>query len=197
MKACILFAHEGESSFCHSILSHVTQSLEKQNIEYKLRDLYKMNFQPVFRSEDMKLVENGAASPDILEEQTIISESDLLVMIYPVWWWSTPAILKGYIDRVFTDGFAFHYEEKGPVGLLAGKQAIVFTTTSETAKELVATGMDAVIEKQIAEGTLGMIGYHVDYHNFAAVSHIEEGALSNMLRQVDERMLHIRQPVGV
>lgn len=197
MKACIVFAHEGESSFCHEILARATQSLEKQNIEYQLRNLYKMQFQPVFRAADMKLAEKGTASADILEEQSLIKESDLLIMIYPVWWWSEPAILKGYIDRVFTDGFAFRYDDKGPVGLLTNKQAIVFTTTRETAKEMVTSGMDAVVEKQIVEGTLQMIGYRVAYHNFAAVPYVEDGALTNMLRQVEERMLHIRQPVGV
>ncbi|KQL49011.1 NAD(P)H-dependent oxidoreductase [Brevibacillus choshinensis] len=197
MKAVIVLAHEGESSFCHEILARVTQALDKQNIEYKLRDLYKMQFQPVFQAEDMRLVEQGTASADILEEQELIKDSELLIMIYPVWWWSEPAILKGYIDRVFTDGFAFRYEEKGPVGLLTNKQAIVFTTTRASAKEMATSGMDAVVEKQIAEGTLQMIGYRVAYHNFAAVPYVEDGALINMLKQVEERMLHIRQPVGV
>ncbi|QRG69614.1 NAD(P)H-dependent oxidoreductase [Brevibacillus choshinensis] len=197
MKACIVFAHEGNSSFCHEILARVTQSLDKQNIEYNLRDLYKMPFQPVFQADDMRLVEQGTASADILEEQELITDSELLIMIYPVWWWSQPAILKGYIDRVFTHGFAFRYEEKGPVGLLTNKQAIVFTTTRASAKEMATSGMDAVVEKQIVDGTLQMLGYRVAYHNFAAVPDVEDGALISMLKQVEERMLHIRQPVGV
>jgi NAD(P)H dehydrogenase (quinone) len=197
MKACIVFAHEGKSSFCHEILARVTQSLDKQNIEYKLRDLYDMQFQPVFGSEDMRLIEQGTASTEILEEQELIKDSELLIMIYPVWWWSQPAILKGYIDRVFTHGFAFRYEEHGPVGLLTNKQAIVFTTTRASAKEMAASGLDKVVEKQIADGTLQLLGYDVAYTNFAAVPDVEDGALVNMLKQVEERMLHIRQPVGV
>lgn len=197
MKACIVFAHDGNTSFNHEILKRVTDQCEKQQIDYTVRDLYEMNFQPVFNQLDMKRVEKGNVSSDIEEEQSLITESDLLVMIYPVWWWSAPAILKGYIDRVFTDGFAFHYESHGPVGLLKNKQALVFTTTRQSAEEMAADGMDAVIRKQIVEGTLEMIGYDVQYQNFAAVPYVDDATRTSMLVSIDEKMASVRQPVVV
>ncbi|WP_312117144.1 NAD(P)H-dependent oxidoreductase [Brevibacillus reuszeri] len=197
MKACIVFAQEGTDSFCHAILSRVKQSLDKQRISYELRDLYQMQFQPVFTSEDMHRVEQGTMSEDIASEQTIITDADLLVMIYPVWWWSAPAILKGYIDRIFTNGFAFRYAENGPVGLLQNKQAIVITTTRESAETMSANGYDTVVKKQIVDGTLQMIGYDVTYQNFAAVPYVEDAARQDMLHEVEKIMSSIRQPVGV
>lgn len=197
MKACIVFAQEGTDSFCHAILSRVKQSLEKQQISYELRDLYQMNFQPVYTAEDMRRTSQGTSSADIQSEQTIITDADLLIMIYPVWWWSTPAILKGYIDRVFTDGFAFRYGAEGPVGLLTNKQALVFTTTRESEEKMAATGLDSVVEKQIVDGTLQMIGYATTYQNFAAVPYVEDAARQDMLHQVEAIVTSIRQPVGV
>ncbi|MGG1660374.1 NAD(P)H-dependent oxidoreductase [Brevibacillus sp. NRS-1366] len=197
MKACIVFAQEGKDSFCHVILSRVTQSLEKEQITYELRDLYQMNFQPVFTAEDMQRVEQGTSSDDIQSEQTIITDADLLVMIYPVWWWSAPAILKGYIDRVFTNGFAFRYGSDGPVGQLTNKQAIVFTTTRESAERMAATGLDSVIKKQIVDGTLQFMGFDVTYQNFAAVPYVDDAARRNMLSQVETIIAGIRQPIGV
>ncbi|MFP3392604.1 NAD(P)H-dependent oxidoreductase [Brevibacillus sp. SIMBA_040] len=197
MKACIVFAQEGTESFCHGILSRVTQALDKQQITYEVRNLYQMNFQPVFNADDMQRIEQGTVSADIASEQTIITDADLLVMIYPVWWWSAPAILKGYIDRVFTNGFAFRYEADGPVGLLTNKQALVITTTRESAETMSATGLDSVVSKQIVDGTLQMIGYDVTYQNFAAVPYVDDAARENMLTQVDRLVSTLRQPVGV
>lgn len=197
MKACIVFAHEGKESFCHAILDRVTRSLQKQQIACEVRDLYQMKFQPVFDAADMQNVSSGSASRDILTEQQLISEADLLVMIYPVWWWSTPAILKGYIDRVFTNNFAFRYESGGPVGLLQNKQAIVLTTTRESEAEMKKSGLDDVVKKQIVDGTLAMIGYDVTYRNFAAVPYVENAAREQMLAEVEKIAGGVRKPLGV
>ena len=195
MKACIVFAHEGDHSFNHEILARVKKSCEAANIQYVIRDLYEMNFQPVFTALDMKRIEHRNPSSDIEEEQSLITESDILIMIYPVWWWSPPAILKGYLDRVFTNGFAFRYEEDGPVGILRNKRAFVFTTTRESAKEMAEKGLDLVVRKQIVEGTLEMIGYEVEYQNFAAVTSVEEEGRELMLRLVEQKINSIRQPI--
>ncbi|EJL41168.1 NAD(P)H dehydrogenase [Brevibacillus agri] len=197
MKACIVFAHEGKESFCHAILDRVTRSLQQQQIDFEVRDLYQMKFQPVFDAADMQKVANGSASQDVATEQELISDADLLVMIYPVWWWSPPAILKGYIDRVFTNNFAFRYDANGPVGLLSNKQAIVFTTTRESEAEMQTSGFDAVVKKQIVDGTLAMIGYDVTYRNFAAVPYVDNAAREQMLAEVEKIAASARQPLGV
>ncbi|MGN7468653.1 NAD(P)H-dependent oxidoreductase [Brevibacillus sp. SAFN-007a] len=197
MKACIVFAHEGKESFCHAILERVTRSLQKQHVDFTVRDLYQMKFQPVFDAADMQNVSNGSASQDVATEQELISEADLLVMIYPVWWWSAPAILKGYIDRVFTNNFAFRYDSDGPVGLLANKQAIVLTTTRESEADMKASGLGDVVKKQIVDGTLAMIGYDVTYRHFAAVPYVDSADREQMLAEVEKIAASVHQPLGV
>jgi len=198
MKAHIVIAHPDQNSFNHEILQRVTSSLEKQNISYRVRDLYTMGFQPVFTAEDMAGVENNRVSSDIEEEQQQITDADLLVMVYPIWWWSQPAILKGYIDRVFTDGFAFEYKADGPVGLLQGKHAVVFTTTRESAEEMRAKGFDELIKKQIVDGTLSFVGFENVVHvNFAEVPYVSDERRKEMLNQVEQTMMSLRLPAGV
>ncbi|USG63817.1 NAD(P)H-dependent oxidoreductase [Brevibacillus ruminantium] len=197
MKAYIVFAHEGHTSFCHEILNRTKQLLEREGISYNVRDLYQHHFQPVFRGEDMHRVEVGDVSADIAEEQQQITDADLLVMIFPIWWWSPPAIMKGYLDRVFTNGFAFRYGEKGPEGLLHGKRALVMTTTRESEHDMRASGLDHVVEKQMADGTLSMMGYQVVYHNFAAVPYVSERARKGMLNDIENDLQKILQPAGV
>lgn len=196
MKAHIIFAHPGSDSFNHEVLAHVQDTLQKMNVSCHVRDLYKMNFQPVFSAEDMRSVERGQPTADIDQEQTLITEADLLVMIYPVWWWTQPAILKGYIDRVFTDRFAFHYTNNGPVGLLTGKQAIVFTTTRESEQEMKQDGFDEAMSKQVVDGILSFCGFeHITYRNFAEVPYVTDARRKQMLHEVERVVSSVRQPV--
>ncbi len=198
MKAMIVFAHEGEQSFNHEILNRVKATCEKAGVPYQVRDLYKMKFNPVFDASDMRNVENQQVSADVEEEQELLTEADLLVMIYPVWWWSPPAILKGYLDRVFTLNFAFRYKANGLQGLLTGKRAIVLTTTRASDKERRSEGFGQVVEKQIADGTLAFMGYEVTYKNFDEVPYVSDSERQQMLVDVETLMSsHLRVPVGV
>ncbi|MGD8191763.1 NAD(P)H-dependent oxidoreductase [Brevibacillus ginsengisoli] len=187
MRVCIIFAQAGNDSFNHLILNKVTDTCDKMGVDYTVRNLYQMNFNPVFSPPDMQNVESGQVSADIEEEQQVIIEADTLVMIYPVWWWSQPAILKGWIDRVFTNNFAFRYEAKGPVGLLTNKKAIVFTTTRESDAEMKQEGFDQVLKKQIADGVLTFSGFSpVLYRNFAKVPYLDNNGRQQVLDQVEK-----------
>jgi len=196
LLSVILFAHPGTKSFNHAILQQVTESLHKHGITPILRNLYEQKFSPIFSPADMQALESEQVPKAIEEEQTILSESDLLIMIYPVWWWSQPAILKGYIDRIFSDGFAFKYEKNGPVGLLTGKQALVFTTTRESQQEMQASGLDEVVKKQVVDGILRFSGFEpVIYHNFAEVPYVQEAIRETYLQQVGQAIASLKLPV--
>lgn len=190
MRVCIVFAQAGKMSFNHEILKKVTATCDKIGAAYTVRDLYQMNFNPVFSSEDMQNVEQNRVSSDIEEEQQVITEADTLIMIYPVWWWSQPAILKGWIDRVFTNNFAFRYEANGPVGLLTNKKAIVFTTTRESDSEIKQAGFDHVLKKQVADGVLAFSGFSpVLYRNFAKVPYLDNSGRQQILEQVEKTII--------
>ncbi|MGG0458400.1 NAD(P)H-dependent oxidoreductase [Bacillus mycoides] len=128
MNVLIIYAHPNPSSFNGAILEHVQKGLEETNHSVTLLDLYKEQFDPV-------LVFNGEKKRrDLLnEEETkryreLVQKADILLFIYPIWWWSMPAILKGFIDRIFIAGFAYKYEGALLKGLLKGKKAWVINT---------------------------------------------------------------------
>jgi len=198
LKACIVFAHPGEQSFNHEILHRVVSACERAGVSPVVRDLYHMNFKPVFSAHDMAQVEQGRVSSDIEQEQELLTDADLLVMIYPVWWWSQPAILKGWIDRVFTLGYAFRYGEDGPVGLLTGKRAAVFTTSRESAQEMARADLDDVVRKQIVDGTLELVGFdQVVHKHFAAVPYVSDQERTAMLEEVERTINSLFKPVTV
>ncbi|MFI3150508.1 NAD(P)H-dependent oxidoreductase [Streptococcus suis] len=137
-KALIVFAHPRKESFTHALVARVEQALRKNGIEVTVRDLYALGFDPVLRGEDAIHIKNGqfvrdaAAYPaDVQVEMDLIAESDLLVYIFPSWWNGMPAIMKGYVDRVFQHGFAYSFESDEPRQLFSTKKAMFFTPTGQ------------------------------------------------------------------
>src|SRR5690606_40356054 len=116
------FSRDWSSDVCSSDL---------QNHQVRVRDLYDLGFDPVLSPAELKQYEDEekAISVDVKAEQEAILWADHIIFVYPTWWWSMPAILKGYFDRVFVPGFAFSVSEKGIEGLLKGKKAWIIQTT--------------------------------------------------------------------
>ena len=126
MSVLIVYAHPGPKGHNPAVLQEVENNLESREIDYEVLDLYRMNFNPVMSSKEL---ESGKPGKDVLEIQEKIKESKTILFIYPVWWGSMPAIMKGFIDRVFTAGFAFKYMGSTPMGLLRDKRAVVIMTS--------------------------------------------------------------------
>lgn len=129
MNTLIIYAHPTKESFNSSIKNQVIKVLDRKNHEIKIRDLYQLNFNPILTEDDFTSFSQNKVPEDVQAEQNAISWADHLVFIYPTWWIGMPAILKGYIDRVFTNGFAFRHTKDGSQGLLNGKKVIIIQTT--------------------------------------------------------------------
>lgn len=127
-----IFAHPKESSFNGAILMRVREELEKQNHEIDLWDLYKINFDPILSQGE---IQRGFSLDDFIQKAyKSVQEADAFVFVHPVWWGGMPAILKGFIDRVFRSGVAYDFikNEKGDLEKimpLEGKKAFVIMTT--------------------------------------------------------------------
>lgn len=127
-KTLIIYAHPDKEGHCGYYLKKVIETLKQKKVNYKLIDLYQIKYNPILK--EVRLAQETKK----LEEETKrfqkdIFESSNLIFIYPTWWQNVPAILKGFIDRVFTSGFAFKYHGNMPKGLLNGKTAVVLTST--------------------------------------------------------------------
>ncbi len=126
MKVLVIFSHPDPKSFNASLKDNFVKGLEDGKNEVKLIDLYKEKFNPSMRKEELhtKIVKDRT----IRKYQKLILWADALVFIHPIWWYNTPAILKGFFDRTFTSGFAFKYEKGIPRGLLKHKKALLIAT---------------------------------------------------------------------
>jgi len=188
MRVLITYAHPNPKSFNHAILETITNTLNQNGHEVKVNDLYaKTNFKSTLDKSDFEQMTQGNTPLDIKSEQEAVAWADTLVFIYPIWWFGLPAILKGWIDRVFLHGFAYEYAEGGPKGLLINKKAIIFQTTGgeESTYELNKT--KPLIEKTITDGILGFCGISdIHYKAFFAVPTVSVESREGMLKEASE-----------
>lgn len=152
-KALIVFAHPRKESFTHALVDTLVEALQKKQIETTVRDLYEMNFNPILLAEDAIHIEDGhfvrennVFPEDVLVEQRLIEESNLLIYVFPIWWNGMPAIMKGYVDRVFQHGFAYSFESDEPKKRFRNKKVLFFTPTGQPQNE---DGTDSVLDQSI------------------------------------------------
>ena len=109
-----------------------------------------------------------------------------MVFVHPVWWQDRPALLKGWLDRVFADGFAYEIDGSGPKGLLGGKKAGVIQTTGGLLDQDYATdGAKDAIVRSMPDGTLSFCGVEVlTYKTFYAVLTAPQETREAMLEEV-------------
>ena len=127
MNILIIYTHPNCKSFNNAILKQVESSIPSTH-KVKTIDLYKENFDPVLKFDEENKRRDLAKSPETCKYRDMIKEADKLIFIFPIWWSGMPAILKGFIDRVFAAGFAYSYKKTGLKGHLLGKSAWIITT---------------------------------------------------------------------
>lgn len=125
----IVLAHPWHGSFNKAILDTVVNTLIAQNQPYQVIDLNKDGFNPVMTEQELALYSQGGyLDPLVGKYQEIIKKSDEMVFIFPIWWSTAPAILRGFFDKVLLKDFAFNYEN-GWTPLLKIKRTTVITTS--------------------------------------------------------------------
>ncbi len=185
MKYLIIYAHPNPKSFNHAIKETIEEKLKNAGHILQVRDLYEIGFNPQLSASDFASWQQGQIPVDIKTEQDYIKNADVLIFIHPIWWFNMPAILKGYIDRVFSYKFAYGVNEKGPYGLLTDKKVILINTTGGTQENYLKFGYKEALRATIEEGIFGFCGIKVAMHKyFYAVPYVTDQLRENMLEEL-------------
>lgn len=164
MKNLIIYAHPNPESLNHFFKKTVLESLEESEDHVILRDLNEINFNPVLSLEDMNGQRIGRVSEDVQIEQDFITWADRIIFIYPIWWTGMPAIMKGYIDRVFSYGFAYRYDLGVQKGLLSGKNTIIINSHGKSNAEYAESGLNKALALTSDTGIFNYVGLKVQQH---------------------------------
>ena len=129
MRTLIILGHPDKKSLCAAIADNYEKGAMEKGGEVERINLSELSFNPNLK-QGYRVPQN--LEPDLLEAQRLIKWANHLVIVYPVWWGSTPARLKGFLDRTFLPGFAFKKRENstGWDKLLSGKSARLIVTSN-------------------------------------------------------------------
>ncbi|HYN42698.1 MAG TPA: NAD(P)H-dependent oxidoreductase [Thermoanaerobaculia bacterium] len=126
-RILIVVGHPKPGSFCHALAKVYAEGAVSAGAEVRVLELDRLRFDPILRGgfEGAQPLEE-----DLAAAQEAILWAGHLAFVYPVWWGTMPALLKGFIDRVFLPGFAFKYRSGSPLWdrLLTGRTAELIVT---------------------------------------------------------------------
>ncbi len=130
-RHAVILCHPDPQSFNRAVADAYCDTVRGLGHEVILRDLYAMDFDPVLRAHERPTVEGFRVSEDVAREIQLLTGCDAFVLIYPIWFGTPPAMLKGYVERVLGSGINPHdVQERSGKSFLGGKRLISFTTSA-------------------------------------------------------------------
>ncbi|MBD3612673.1 MAG: NAD(P)H-dependent oxidoreductase [Hydrogenovibrio crunogenus] len=126
-KILVILGHPDTESFCGALAKAYLEGAEASAADVRLLNLADLNFDPILWKGYHEIQE---LEPDLIKAQELIRWSNHMVFIYPNWWGTMPALMKGFFDRAFLPGFAFKYRANSLFWdkLLTGRTAHLIVT---------------------------------------------------------------------
>ncbi|PTA90220.1 NAD(P)H dehydrogenase [Kosakonia sp. H7A] len=188
MNVLIVYAHPQPHSLNGALKDFAVQHLENAGHQVEVSDLYAMQWKSQLDADDSssppvgdfyhpssdskQAFELGTQADDIAREQAKLRRADAVIFQFPLWWFSMPAIMKGWVDRVYACGFAYgvgehsdtHWGDRYGEGSLAGKRAMLLVTTGGWESHYAPRGINGPINDllfPIQHGILFYPGFEV------------------------------------
>jgi NAD(P)H dehydrogenase (quinone) len=217
MKVFIVHAHPEPQSFNSTLTREAKNTLEAIGHEVIISDLYAMNFDPVsdrrnFTSqkdpdyfkqqiEEKYATEIDGFSADIKAEIEKLFWCDILIFQFPLWWFSLPGILKGWVDKVFASGQIYGDGRWYDNGVLKGKKAMLSLTTGGRLTMYTEIGINGDINSilyPINHGILRFVGFDVlpPFISFG-INQINDDRTKGYLEEYKDRLLMIEQTPSI
>ncbi|MFD2250495.1 NAD(P)H dehydrogenase (quinone) [Pseudochelatococcus lubricantis] len=169
MRALIVVSHPDPNSLTHAVAARIAEGVVSSGTSHscEIADLTAEKFDPRFIRADIALhLREAPPPPDVAAEQARIERADALVLVYPVYWWSMPGLLKGWIDRVFTNGWAYDDGPGGLVKKLHRLQVHLVALGGANQHTYVRHGYFDAMKAQIEHGIFGYCGAPVARSEF-------------------------------
>lgn len=160
MHILVVMAHPAGPSLTRSVASAILDAGTALGHSAELVDLVAEEFDPVFGPADhAAFTATDPTPPDVRREQQRIDRADHLVLVHPVYWWSMPAVLKGWIDRVFVSGWAFEEDADGGIVKKLGRLNVhLIALTGASSETYARHGYRDAMRAQIDHGIFDFCG---------------------------------------
>ncbi|CAA9270608.1 MAG: NAD(P)H oxidoreductase YrkL @ Putative NADPH-quinone reductase (modulator of drug activity B) @ Flavodoxin 2 [uncultured Arthrobacter sp.] len=159
MHILTVYSHPTREHFPAAVLDAFVEGVVQAGHTAEVADLQAENFDPRFTAADHAHFWGGPRPADAIQEATRVEAADAIALVFPVYWWSFPALLKGWIDRVFTAGWAYSVDpETTTRGLLGDKPIILIGIGGMRDGTYDKYGYRTAMETQIDVGIFGFVG---------------------------------------
>ena len=217
MKILLIYAHPEPGSFNGAMFNKTRETLLQAGHELRVSDLYAMKFDPVSGKDNFTTLENPAFFKQQLEElhatatgtfasfiaaeQEKLEWCDLMIWQFPLWWFSVPGILKGWVDRVFAMGRIYGQGKLYENGVFKGKRALLSLTTGGAAETYTEGGLHGDLDgilRPIQRGMLEFTGFTVlEPHVVYGPARLRPEEREQELFCWQERLLGIAEETGI
>ncbi len=181
-RHAVILCHPDAHSFNHGIAKAYCDAVRTAGQDVVFRDLYAIGFDPVLKADEMPTIAHPALSTDVTAELDLLAGCDVFVLIYPIWFGSPPAMMKGYIERVLGSGVVpADIQKQVRTDLLGNKRLLSFTTSATTDIWLNEQGQEQGLRSVLDNYLMHAFGMHSqEHHRF---DHITPGLSERFAHQ--------------
>lgn len=187
-KHVVVLCHPEEASFNATVAREYCAAVEEIGHEVLLRDLYRMNFDPVLKAQEQPDAADYARSDDVAAELELLAGASVFVLVYPIWFGTPSAMMKGYVERVLGSGFSHRaVRARAPNPLLTGAHLLSLTSSGTTKQWLDEQGAWLSLRNVFDE-------YLQNAFSMKSADHVHFSAVVEGLKErfVDEYLKEVR-----
>lgn len=155
MHVLTILDHPDPASFSAAIAHRFIQGAQMAGHTTELADLHAQGFDPRYTKAD---IENDTPGDDIAAEQARIARADAICLVFPLYWWGMPAMTKGWIDRVWTWGWAYDQLGDPDTSLQRKRSGLLLVPAGASADRIETSGQRTALETAWIQGTFGYFG---------------------------------------
>ena len=190
LKHAIIFCHPNEHSFTGSVANAYAGACKALGHGAVIRDLYRIGFDPCLRSAELPFATPVQPGSDVARERKLLADCDVFALFYPLWLNAPPAMMKGYLERVFGFGFAYGAGGRSYNPLLTGRKLISFSSSGAPLVWVKQTGALTAVHTLFDD-------YFAKLCGMTALDHVHIGAVTPGASDifVEARLEEIRKTV--
>lgn len=159
MHVLTILDHPNPASFSAAVAQQFNAGAATGGHSVELGDLHAEGFDPRWSRVDMERDEGAVTPKDILIEQDRIDRADAICLVFPLYWWGMPAMTKGWVDRVWSWGWAYDQLEDPERSLQRARTGVLLVPAGARSDEMQDQGYAAALETAWTKGTFGYFGF--------------------------------------
>lgn len=157
MHVLTVVDHPNPASFSHAVAAEFMRGASEAGHSTELADLNAEGFSPLWSMTDIKA--SDTPPEDVKREQARIERCDAICLVFPLFWWGMPAMMKGWMDRVFSWGWAYDQLDDLEGSLLKNRTGVLLIPAGARSDEMEDEGYTAALETLWTKGTFGFFGF--------------------------------------